>query len=29
MVRGSVGVTDAEYDEFDDQTWDINPGGYG
>jgi len=25
-VRGSVGVTDAEYDEFDDQTWDINPG---
>jgi iron complex outermembrane receptor protein len=26
VVRGSVGVTDAEYDEFDDQTWDINPG---
>jgi iron complex outermembrane receptor protein len=26
VVRGSVGLTDAEYDEFDDQTWDINPG---
>lgn len=27
VVRGSVGVTDAEYDEFLDQTWDISPGG--
>ena len=26
VVRGSVGLTDAEYDEFLDQTWDINPG---
>jgi iron complex outermembrane recepter protein len=26
VVRGSVGVTDAKYDEFFDQTWDINPG---
>jgi iron complex outermembrane receptor protein len=26
VVRGSLGITDAEYDEFDDQTWDINPG---
>jgi iron complex outermembrane recepter protein len=26
VVRGSVGLTDAEYDEFFDQTWDINPG---
>jgi iron complex outermembrane receptor protein len=26
VLRGSVGVTDAEYDEFIDQTWDINPG---
>ena len=26
VVRGSVGLTDAEYDEFIDQTWDINPG---
>ena len=26
VVRGSLGLTDAEYDEFIDQTWDINPG---
>jgi iron complex outermembrane receptor protein len=26
VVRGSLGLTDAKYDEFDDQTWDINPG---
>ena len=26
VLRGSVGITDAEYDEFTDQTWDINPG---
>jgi len=26
VVRGSVGLTDAKYDEFFDQTWDINPG---
>ncbi len=26
IVRGSLGLTDAEYDEFIDQTWDINPG---
>jgi iron complex outermembrane receptor protein len=25
VVRGSLGVTDAEYDEFIDQTWDISP----
>jgi iron complex outermembrane recepter protein len=25
VVRASLGLTDAEYDEFDDQTWDINP----
>jgi iron complex outermembrane recepter protein len=26
VVRGSVGLTDAEYDEFNDQTFSINPG---
>src|SRR4030095_1258836 len=26
VVRGSLGLTDAEYDEFIDQTWDIHPG---
>ncbi len=25
-IRGAVGLTDAEYDRFIDQTWDINPG---
>jgi len=25
-LRASLGLTDAKYDEFEDQTWDINPG---